>query len=172
MTTSGPAELERPRVRDASRLGFESALLGRGVARTHALGALVIGSFLRGLSVRDVEAALEECFGERVIGQSPVARVCQDTRNALRALVSPRPLRARLVHLYLDAIYLKLRPTDEPAEGVLVARGDHTEGSQGAARPGAREPRELRLVAGLRARPDGARDCARCSARAWTAAAG
>jgi putative transposase len=28
-TTTGPLELERPRVRDASKLGFESRLLGR-----------------------------------------------------------------------------------------------------------------------------------------------
>ena len=29
-----PVELERPRVRDASRLGFESRILGKGVTRT------------------------------------------------------------------------------------------------------------------------------------------
>ena len=28
-TTSGPMEMERPRVRDASKLGFESRLLGK-----------------------------------------------------------------------------------------------------------------------------------------------
>jgi putative transposase len=33
-TTSGTVELERPRVRDASRLGFESRPLGRRVTRT------------------------------------------------------------------------------------------------------------------------------------------
>jgi putative transposase len=36
-TTSGAMRLERPRIRDASRLGFESRILGKGVARTHAL---------------------------------------------------------------------------------------------------------------------------------------
>src|SRR6266536_459286 len=69
-TTSGLIELERPRVRDAKRLGFESQVLGKGVARTHALEALIIVGFLRGLSVRDVEALLEETFGEQVIGKS------------------------------------------------------------------------------------------------------
>src|SRR5215216_5729330 len=34
-TTSGPMELERPRVRGAAGLGFESQVLGKGVARTH-----------------------------------------------------------------------------------------------------------------------------------------
>src|SRR5688500_8871565 len=36
-TTSGPMELERPRIRNATELGFESRVLGKGVARTHAL---------------------------------------------------------------------------------------------------------------------------------------
>ena len=42
VTSSGPVELERPRVRDASQLGFCSALLGKGVARTNALEALFV----------------------------------------------------------------------------------------------------------------------------------
>src|SRR3954470_1275006 len=33
-TTSGAMELERPRIRDAAKLGFESRVLGTGVART------------------------------------------------------------------------------------------------------------------------------------------
>src|ERR1039458_5439078 len=61
-TTSGAMRLERPRIRDAGRLGFESRILGKGVARTHALESLVVSSFLRGLSTRDVEAALGEVF--------------------------------------------------------------------------------------------------------------
>src|SRR5439155_4599357 len=61
-TTAGALELERPRVRNASALGFASEIVDKGVTRTHALEALVILSFLRGLSVRDVEAALAEAF--------------------------------------------------------------------------------------------------------------
>ena len=127
-TTSGPAVVERPRVRDASRVGFESELLGKGVARTHALEALIVCSFLRGLSVRDVEAALEECFGEQVIGKSTVARVCQDTAARYAGWCERDLSEHDLVYLYLDAIYLKLRPDDEPAEGVLVAWGITLEG--------------------------------------------
>jgi hypothetical protein len=41
-------------VRNARELGFESRILGRRVARTYALESLIICSFLRGLSVRDV----------------------------------------------------------------------------------------------------------------------
>jgi putative transposase len=129
-TTSGPTVIERPRIRNASSVGFESQVLGKGVARTHALEALVICSFLRGLSVRDVEAALQECFGEQVIGKSTVARVCKDVAARYAAWCERDLCEHDLVYLYLDAIYLKLRPTDEPAEGVLVAWGITLEGQK------------------------------------------
>src|ERR671931_1877275 len=99
VTTAGPVELERPRVRNARELGFESGILGRHVARTYALESLVICSFLRGLSVRDVEAALEETFDEPVIGNSTVARVCQDTRERYRRWCERRLDEHDLVYL-------------------------------------------------------------------------
>ncbi len=71
-TATSRARSRRPAARSASSahayaaraLGFESRVLGKHVARTHALESLVICSFLRGLSVLDVEAALEETFDE------------------------------------------------------------------------------------------------------------
>jgi len=128
VTTAGPVELERPRVRNARELGFESRILGRHVARTYALESLVICSFLRGLSVRDVEAALTETFDEPVIGKSTVARVCQDTRGRYRRWCERQLDEHDLVYLFMDALYLKLRPDDQPAEGVLVAWGVTLEG--------------------------------------------
>ncbi len=127
-TTVGPLELERPRVRKASALEFASAIVGKGVTRTHALAALVIASFLRGLSVRDVEAALEEAFEGPVVSKSTVSRICTDTRERYRAWCGRRLDEHDLVYLFLDAVYLKLRPDDEPAEGVLVAWGVTLEG--------------------------------------------
>lgn len=41
-------------------------------------------SFLRGLSVRDVEALLEEAFGEQVVSKSTVSRICEQTRERYR----------------------------------------------------------------------------------------
>jgi putative transposase len=129
-TTSGPARLERPRVRDASKLGFESKVLGKGVTRTHALESLVISGFLRGLSTRDVEAALEEVFEEPVASKSTVSRICEDTRERYRQWCRRRLDEHDLVYLFLDAIYLKLRPDDTPAEGVLVCWGVTLQGSK------------------------------------------
>lgn len=127
-TTSGSLRLERPRVRDASKLGFQSRVLGKGVARTHALESLVISSFLRGLSTRDVEAVLEEVFEESIASKSTVSRICEDTRERYRQWCRRRLEQHDIVYLFLDAIYLKLRPDDQPAEGVLVCWGVTLEG--------------------------------------------
>jgi putative transposase len=127
-TTAGPLKLERPRVRNASALGFASEIVGKGVARTHALEALVVCSFLRGLSVRDIEAALEETFDQPIVSKSTVSRICADTRERYRAWCGRRLDAHDLVYLFLDAVYLKLRPDDTPAEGVLVAWGVTLEG--------------------------------------------
>ena len=40
-------------------------MFGIGITKTHALEALVIAGFVRGLSVRDVDAALAEALGRR-----------------------------------------------------------------------------------------------------------
>jgi transposase-like protein len=127
-TTSGAVELERPRVRDASRLGFESRVLGKGVTRSYALESLVSGSFLRGLSTRDVEAALEETFDEPLASRSTVSRICEDTRERYRRWCARRLDGHDLVYMFLDGLYLKLHPDDRPAEGVLVAWGVTLEG--------------------------------------------
>src|SRR5438876_2560923 len=129
-TTAGPLTLERPRLRNASQLEFASAIVGKGVARTHALEAVVLCSFLRGLSVRDVEAALEETFEQPMVSKSTVSRICEQARERYRAWCGRRLDEHDLVYLFLDAVYLKLRPDDTPAEGVLVAWGLTLEGQK------------------------------------------
>jgi hypothetical protein len=108
-TTAGPMRLER--VRDASKLGFESKVLGKGVARMHALESLVIGGFLRGcrqaMSRRRSRGGLRGANRVQEHG-------LQDLRGhprELPAVVHPAPgggARHRLP--FLDAIYLKLHP--------------------------------------------------------------
>jgi transposase-like protein len=73
-TTAGSVVLERPKVRGTSQ-PFTSRLLGTGVSRSNALEALVISGFVRGLSVRDVEAALAEALGpEAALSKWPEVR--------------------------------------------------------------------------------------------------
>jgi transposase-like protein len=59
-TTAGPVTLARPKLRGTTE-AFASRLFGSHVTKTNALESLVIASFIRGLSVRDVEATLADC---------------------------------------------------------------------------------------------------------------
>jgi transposase-like protein len=51
-----------------------------------------------------------------VVSKSTVARICRDTAERYRQWSERRLAEHDLVYLFLDAIYLKLRPEDEPAE--------------------------------------------------------
>ena len=151
MKTSGPVELERPRMRDAKRLGFESRVLGKGVARTHALEALIIVGFLRGLSVRDVEALLEEALGEQVVGKSTVARICQDTRERYRAWCERRLADHDLV--YCSGRDLpQAAPRRRARRGRAGRLGAHAGGQKVLLGLQLGIARELRELAGLRPR--------------------
>ncbi len=76
--TQGPVTLERPKLRGTTER-FASQLFGTGVLRTNALEALVIASFVRGLSVRDVEATLTEALGEQArVTKSTLSRICAE----------------------------------------------------------------------------------------------
>lgn len=74
-TTAGPITFQRPKVRGTSE-PFVSRLLGIGVTRTAALESLVIAGFVRGLSVRDVEATLAEALGDQAaLSKSTVSEI-------------------------------------------------------------------------------------------------
>ena len=83
-TTAGPVTLQRPKLRGTTER-FASQLFGTGVLRTNALEALVIASFVRGLSVRDVEATLVEALGEAGgVSKSAVSGSARNSRSSSR----------------------------------------------------------------------------------------
>jgi len=84
-TTTGPVTLERPKLRGTTEV-FASRLFGKHVTKTNALETLVIASFVRGLSVRDVKATLADALGEQAaISKSTVSEVCKAIRAEYQA---------------------------------------------------------------------------------------
>ena len=76
-TTTGPVTSERPKLRGTTE-AFASRLFGKYVTKANALEALVIAAFVRGLSVRDVQATLAEALGDQAaISKSTVSKVCK-----------------------------------------------------------------------------------------------
>ena len=125
-TTAGPVTLERPKLRGTTER-FASQLFGTGVLRTNALEALVIASFVRGLSVRDVEASLVEALGEQAaVSKSAVSRVCAELKTQFETW-SRRDLSGlTLDYLFLDASMFKYH-ANAGAEPVLAAWGIDTD---------------------------------------------
>jgi putative transposase len=73
--------LQRPKLRGSTER-FASQLFGTGVTKTNALESLVIAGFVRGLSTRDVEAALTEALGEQAaVSKSTVSRICAEIKE-------------------------------------------------------------------------------------------
>ena len=126
-TTAGPVTLQRPKLRGTED-AFASRLLGVGVCRTNALETLVIAGFVRGLSVRDVEAALAESLGaEAALSKSTVSRICQAIKDEFEAWARRDLSGLELDYLYLDGSHFKYH-TGAPAEPVLAAWGITTDG--------------------------------------------
>ncbi|MGH3149981.1 MAG: IS256 family transposase, partial [Streptosporangiaceae bacterium] len=107
---------------------FASRLFGSHVTKTNALESLVIASFVRGLPVRDVEAALAEALGDQAaISKSTVSVICGQIKDEYQAWACRRLDGITLDYLYLDASFFRMHP-GSPAEPVLAAWGITTDG--------------------------------------------
>jgi putative transposase len=121
-TTAGDVTLSRPKVRGTDE-AFASRLLGAGVTRTNALESLVIAGFVRGLSVRDVEASLAEALGpESTVSKSTVSRICEAIKDEFDAWRTRDLTGIELDYLFVDGSFFRMHP-GAPAEPVLVAWG-------------------------------------------------
>ena len=121
-TAEGALLVHLPQVRGTEE-PFRSRLaegLARGSAR---LEGLVAQMYLRGLSTRDVEAALREATGERVLSRSAVSRVTESLSADFEAFRRRDLSALAVVYLFLDALYLPLRQGSGEKEGVLCAYG-------------------------------------------------
>ena len=128
-TAEGPLTIEVPQLRGTlTRFVSEVIPDVRGIIRTRPLEALVIGAYVRGLSDRDIEDLAREA-GLGSLSRSSVSRLCRELRDRYRAFRARSLADTRLLALFLDAIYLPVRP-EGPREGVLVAWGFDLDGER------------------------------------------
>ena len=128
-TAEGEIIVAMPQVRDTLTRFVSSVIPDtRSIIRTRPLEALVIGAYVRGLSDRDIESLAREA-GLGSISRTAVSTVCRELRDRYRAFRARSLAEVRLLALFLDAIYLPVRP-EGPKEGVLVAWGFTTDGER------------------------------------------
>jgi transposase-like protein len=128
-TLEGELEVDIPQVRQAAE-PFVSKLFpcSTKVLRTEPLRAMVIGAFVRGLSMRDIEALCAEA-GLGSLSKATASRICQELRERYEHFTRRDLYDIGVVALFLDAVFLPVRP-DGPKEGVLVAWGFTEDGER------------------------------------------
>jgi putative transposase len=128
-TLEGELEVEMPQVREAAE-PFVSKLFrcSTKVLRSEPLRAMVIGAFVRGLSMRDIESLCEKA-GLGKLSKTTAQRICTELRERFEQLGRRDLYDVQLAVLFLDAVFLSVRP-DGPKEGVLVAWGFTEQGER------------------------------------------
>ena len=103
-TSAGETTIQVPRDRNGE---FEPQVVKKQVANTNELEEKIIGMYAKGMSVRDIQATLQDLYGVEVSPTTlsaitdKVWGLVEEWQN--RALASHYPI------VYLDALYLKLR---------------------------------------------------------------
>jgi putative transposase len=142
-TAEGEITIAMPQVRNTAEQ-FVSRVIPdtKAVVRTRPLEALIIGSYVRGLSDRDIESLTVEA-GLGQVSKTTVSRICRELRDRYRAFCNKSLADVSLLVLFLDAVYVPTRPSGDK-EGVLVAWGYTTLGKRVlvAVRLGQRESHE------------------------------
>jgi putative transposase len=118
----GTIELRVPQVRESLE-PFESVWLRAIGRRSRKLLELVPLLYVKGMSQRDIEQALIEALAVEGMGRSVVNEVCRSLRVDFQRWQDRDLSTFSVMYLFLDGIYLKLRPEDRRAVAVLCAYG-------------------------------------------------
>ncbi len=149
-STAGPITLERPKLR-GTEMAFASRLLGAGVTKTNALESLVIAGFVRGLSVRDVEATLAEALGpEATVSRSTVSRICEAIKDEFDRFKAADLSEVELEYLFVDGSVRHEAPCNRAVmkghrlRPVAAGRRSWGQPDLGGAGKGGKQPRQRR----------------------------
>jgi putative transposase len=109
-TLEGELRVEIPQVREAAEpLVSKLFPCSTKVLRTEPLRAMVIGAFVRGLSMRDIESLCEKA-GLGKLSKTTASRICQELRERFEQFKRRDLYDIGLAALFLDAVFLSVRP--------------------------------------------------------------
>jgi putative transposase len=118
----GSIKLQVPQVRETLE-PFESAWLSAIGKRSSRLLELVPMLYVKGMSQRDIEEALVEALGVEATGRSVINEVCRSLRSDFDRWQERDLSELHVLYLFVDGIYMKLRPEDKRKIAVLCAYG-------------------------------------------------
>ena len=128
-TPEGKIRAYIPQVRDPDE-PFRSKLVTFFRAHSEVLEKLTVEMYVRGLSTRDIEDALMEATGDRILSRTAVSKVTDILYEEFEAFQNRDLSQFELEYLFLDAIYERLRKDYGMKEGVLCAWGITRQGEK------------------------------------------
>jgi transposase-like protein len=126
-TAEGPLHLKMPQVRDTTE-AFESTWLRALVRRSDKLAAIIPQLYVKGLSIRDIEAALADTLEVEGVGKSTASRLCRQLKQDFGRWQNRDLSVQGVLYFFSEGIYLRLRPEDTKAVAVLCAYGIKADG--------------------------------------------
>lgn len=120
-TAEGQICVQVPQVRDSPSSPYHSQVMDALRGRSDVLERLAITLYTRGLSTRDIEAALEEATGDRLLSRSAVSQLTERLWEDFEAFSQRDLSDFEVEYLFLDAVYESLRLQGASKEGILCA---------------------------------------------------
>ena len=125
----GKIEVELPQTRE-TEFPFRSVILDLWQRRSENLEKLIPALYVKGLSQRDIERALQENLGVDKVSRSVVSRLSKKIYSDFDKWRKRDLSGYKILYLFLDSHYLALRQGTDEKEGVLVAWGVTEEGKK------------------------------------------
>lgn len=119
-TAEGEVTVQVPQVREAPET-YRSRLMADLSGRSDVLERLAVEMYARGLSTRDIEDALREATGDRLLSRTAVSQVTEVLWEEYEAFARRDLSGFEVEYLFLDAVYESLREQGAGQEGVLCA---------------------------------------------------
>jgi len=119
-TGEGEVTVQVPQVRDAPET-YRSELMTKLRGNSEVLERLASEMYVRGMSTRDIEDALEKATGERLLSRTAVSRLTETLWEDYEAFTQRDLSGFAVIYLFLDAVYESLRRQGGGKEGVLCA---------------------------------------------------
>jgi putative transposase len=119
-TAEGEIVVQVPQVRDAPET-YRSRLMTFLRGNSDVLERLAVEMYARGLSTRDIEDALEEATGDRLLSRTAVSQITEVLWDEYEAFAQRDLSGFEVEYLFLDAVYESLRQQGGGKEGILSA---------------------------------------------------
>jgi transposase-like protein len=119
-TAEGEIVVQVPQIREAPET-YRSGLMAFLRGNSDVLERLVVEMYARGLSTRDIEDALEEATGNRLLSRTAVSQITEVLWDEYEAFAERDLSGFGVEYLFLDGVYESLREQGGGKEGLLCA---------------------------------------------------